>query len=406
MQVKMMAQKKKKKQKKGAQDEASEYALVAANAVTLSAAYCSQFFSPGDLTLFTTRGSLVDQKCSQVVLYVLPIVTFCIHISTGTSRGSPMMILNGYVGRDTYRMKKDNDEKIYRRLDSCLVIPPPKGKKAKAIIKFLGGAFIGEVPEVTYGLVVLPVFILFPLFYLLGLLANEGYLIISVPYNVTFVHSQATRKVFKRFHSCLNSVLTFGLPSDGLLAVKLVDLPLYSVSHSNGALFQVLSGSYFSDKLPKHLLYLPLLTVKKTAPKGKAAKDPNKPKRLASSFFVFMKQFKEENPTINSIDAVDKAGGAKWKANKFHRHAYLEVLGTVDQVENSFDEDKDGGDENAGNEKDSGNMNDDGVENSFDGDNDGGDENDGNEKDGGNMNDDVGKTMGNNEWWKYLKVMH
>ncbi|GJQ92704.1 nucleotide-binding alpha-beta plait domain-containing protein [Tanacetum coccineum] len=149
----------------------------------------------------------------------------------GTSEGSPRMILNGYVGRDTYRMKKDNDEKIYRRLDSCYVIPPPKGKKPKAIIKFLGGAFIGAVPEVTYGSVVLPVFILFPLFYLLGLLANEGYLIISVPYNVTFDHSQAAREVFERFHSCLNSVLTYGLPSDGLLAAELVDLPLYSVGH-------------------------------------------------------------------------------------------------------------------------------------------------------------------------------
>ncbi|GKB37933.1 zf-CCHC domain-containing protein [Tanacetum coccineum] len=152
--------------------------------------------------------------------------------------GSHRMILNGYVGRDTYRMKKDNDEKIYRRLDSCLVFPPPKGKKPKAIIKFLGGAFIRAVPEVTCG-------------YLLGLLANEGYLIIYVPYNVTFDHSQAAREVFERFHFCLNSVLTYGLPSDGLLAAELVDLPLYSVGHSNGTLLQVLSGSYFSDKLPK-----------------------------------------------------------------------------------------------------------------------------------------------------------
>nr|GEW75387.1 F-box protein At5g07610-like [Tanacetum cinerariifolium] len=49
------------------------------------------------------------------------------------------------------------------------------------------------------------------------------------------------------------------------------------------------------------------LTVKKIAPKGKAPKDPNKPKRPASAFFVFMeafrKQFKEENPTINSVAA-------------------------------------------------------------------------------------------------------
>ncbi|KAI7752973.1 hypothetical protein M8C21_026714 [Ambrosia artemisiifolia] len=148
------------------------------------------------------------------------------------------MVSNDYVGRSTYRIKKDNDNKLYRRLDSCLVIPPPKGKKPKAIIKFLGGAFIGAVPEVTYS-------------YLLGLLANEGYLIISVPYNVTFDHSQAAREVYERFHLCLNSILTSGLPDDGLLASELVDLPLYSVGHSNGALLQVLSGSYFSDKLPK-----------------------------------------------------------------------------------------------------------------------------------------------------------
>ncbi|KAK1430739.1 hypothetical protein QVD17_13695 [Tagetes erecta] len=148
------------------------------------------------------------------------------------------MVSNNYVGRNTYRIKKDSDDKIYRRLDSCLVIPPPKGKKPKAIIKFLGGAFIGAVPEVTYS-------------YLLGLLANEGYLIISVPYNVTFDHSQAAREVYERFHSCLNSILTSGLPNDDLLAAGLVDLPIYSVGHSNGALLQVLTGSYFSDKLPK-----------------------------------------------------------------------------------------------------------------------------------------------------------
>ncbi|KAK9067869.1 hypothetical protein SSX86_011980 [Deinandra increscens subsp. villosa] len=149
-----------------------------------------------------------------------------------------MMISNGYTGRGTYRMKKVNDDKIHRRLESCLVIPPSNGKKPKAIIKFLGGAFIGAVPEVTYS-------------YLLGLLANEGYLIISVPYNVTFDHSQATREVYERFHSCLNSILTSGLPNDDLLATDLVNLPLYSVGHSNGALLQVLTGSYFSEKLPK-----------------------------------------------------------------------------------------------------------------------------------------------------------
>ena len=44
----------------------------------------------------------------------------------------------------------NHNGRIYNRLESCLVIPPPRGKKPKAIIKFLGGAFVGAVPEVTY----------------------------------------------------------------------------------------------------------------------------------------------------------------------------------------------------------------------------------------------------------------
>ncbi|KAL2522037.1 High mobility group B protein 3 [Forsythia ovata] len=49
---------------------------------------------------------------------------------------------------------------------------------------------------------------------------------------------------------------------------------------------------------------------KKAAPKGKPAKDPNKPKRPASAFFVFMedfrKQYKEKHPNNKSV-AAEKA---------------------------------------------------------------------------------------------------
>lgn len=63
------------------------------------------------------------------------------------------------------------------------------------------------------------------------------------------------------------------------------------------------------------------LGVKKSAAQTKkeknAAKDPNKPKRPASAFFVFMedfrKQYKEKHPNNKSVAAVGKAGGDKWK---------------------------------------------------------------------------------------------
>jgi high mobility group protein B1 len=53
--------------------------------------------------------------------------------------------------------------------------------------------------------------------------------------------------------------------------------------------------------------------------KAKAAgKDPNKPKRAPSAFFVFMdefrKEFKEKNPKNKSVAAVGKAAGDRWKS--------------------------------------------------------------------------------------------
>ncbi|PIA43205.1 hypothetical protein AQUCO_02000565v1 [Aquilegia coerulea] len=145
---------------------------------------------------------------------------------------SRKMVSSGYVSGETYK------NKFYTRLDSCLVIPPPNGKKPRAIIKFLGGAFVGAVPEVTYS-------------HLIELLAKEGYLIISVPYNVTFDHSQAVNAVYERFNACLDMVLSNGLPDANLTPEELAHLPLYSVGHSNGALLQLLTGSYYNEKIPK-----------------------------------------------------------------------------------------------------------------------------------------------------------
>ncbi|KAL7122488.1 hypothetical protein ACP275_01G048800 [Erythranthe tilingii] len=156
----------------------------------------------------------------------------------------PSTSLRVTSNRDSYaqtgnpRSSGYSNSTTFRKLDTCLVIPPPNGRKPKALIKFLGGAFIGAVPEVTYS-------------YLIGLLANEGYLIICVPYDVTFDHERVSRGIYERFHSCLDSVLTTGLPENGISAAEIADLPFYSVGHSNGALLQVLTGSYFCDKIPK-----------------------------------------------------------------------------------------------------------------------------------------------------------
>lgn len=153
---------------------------------------------------------------------------------------SNVVTRDGYVGRGSSSSFSGStvNNKIYQRLGSCPIIPPLNGKKPRAIIKFLGGAFIGAVPEVTYS-------------YLKELLAKEGFLVISVPYNVTFDHANAANQVYERFNSCLDYVLSTGLPDANLTPDDLVNLPIYSVGHSNGALLQVLTGSYFCEKIPK-----------------------------------------------------------------------------------------------------------------------------------------------------------
>ncbi|XP_042492771.1 high mobility group B protein 1 [Macadamia integrifolia] len=49
-----------------------------------------------------------------------------------------------------------------------------------------------------------------------------------------------------------------------------------------------------------------------------AKKDPNKPKRPASAFFVFLEEFrktyKQDHPNVKAVSAVGKAGGEKWKS--------------------------------------------------------------------------------------------
>lgn len=62
----------------------------------------------------------------------------------------------------------------------------------------------------------------------------------------------------------------------------------------------------------------PAKSIAPKAKKEKAKKDPNKPKRPPSAFFVFLeefrKTFKAENPHVKAVSAVGKAGGEKWKS--------------------------------------------------------------------------------------------
>lgn len=126
----------------------------------------------------------------------------------------------------------------YQRVGECLVYPS-KGKP-KGLIHFLGGAFIGAAPDVTYS-------------FFIELLAKEGFLIVATPYNVTFDHTVSAQVIQNRFNRCLDILCTSSrfLPAE-LSPDDVAALPIFSVGHSNGALMQVLIGSLCSDsRLPQ-----------------------------------------------------------------------------------------------------------------------------------------------------------
>ncbi|KAG6549348.1 hypothetical protein Mapa_009065 [Marchantia paleacea] len=135
---------------------------------------------------------------------------------------------------------KSSGVKNYERIGECLVYAAfPNNKKPKGIIQFLGGAFIGASPDITYR-------------YFIELLRKENYIVVAVPYNVTFDHTQAARQIHKKFNTTLNFLRRDGVPFNRLPPAEVSTLPIFSVGHSNGALMQVLMGSLcYEGQLPK-----------------------------------------------------------------------------------------------------------------------------------------------------------
>lgn len=174
-------------------------------------ASCGLFFS------FYSKSRLISQNFST--------------INTGRLRRAISAAYSAGIGMPQRRN--------YDRFGGCLVVPPlPTGKRPRGIIKFLGGAFIGAVPEVFYSL-------------FMDLLAKDGFLIVAVPYNVTFDHAQAAKEVYDKFNGCMDILLASGFSPANLTPNDILELPVYSIGHSNGALLQLLEGSYFEEKLPK-----------------------------------------------------------------------------------------------------------------------------------------------------------
>mmetsp|Transcript_21439 Transcript_21439/g.30687 ORF Transcript_21439/g.30687 Transcript_21439/m.30687 type:complete len:536 (-) Transcript_21439:1650-3257(-) len=99
----------------------------------------------------------------------------------------------------------------------------PTESQPKAVLHFLGGAMIGAAPQITYR-------------YLLERLAQENYLIVTTPFNLSFNQMQTCDEIIEKFERVAPT-----------LAQQYGPLPVFGVGHSLGGLLQVLITSLFPD---------------------------------------------------------------------------------------------------------------------------------------------------------------
>jgi len=99
---------------------------------------------------------------------------------------------------------------------------PPRG-----LIHFLGGAFVGAAPHLTYR-------------YLLDSLCDQGFIVVTTPYGLEFDYLKACRGVLSKFDLVRAE-----------LAKEFGALPLIGIGHSCGALLQSLISSEFPEAPPR-----------------------------------------------------------------------------------------------------------------------------------------------------------
>ena len=96
-------------------------------------------------------------------------------------------------------------------------------ERPRAIIHFLGGAFVAAAPNVTYQ-------------WLLENLAREGYLIVATPFINTFDHSAIAQEVLTTFNQAMHYLYKRVLPDRDYL-------PVYGLGHSMGCKVHLLINS-------------------------------------------------------------------------------------------------------------------------------------------------------------------
>jgi Protein of unknown function (DUF1350) len=105
--------------------------------------------------------------------------------------------------------------------------------RPKAIIHFLGGAFVAAAPQVTYRS-------------LLDYLASQGYAIVATPFVNTLDHTAIAQRVYR-----LSNLALEYLREE---VIQRRSLPIYGIGHSMGCKLHLLMGSLFAIERAGNIL--------------------------------------------------------------------------------------------------------------------------------------------------------
>lgn len=109
-------------------------------------------------------------------------------------------------------------------------IPP----RAKAVVHFLGGAFVAAAPQITYR-------------HLLEKIGNAGYAVVATPFLNTFEHAEIAQTVLWSFEQTMARLQATKQLRRGYL-------PIYGMGHSMGCKLHLLIGSLFEVERAGNIL--------------------------------------------------------------------------------------------------------------------------------------------------------
>jgi hypothetical protein len=109
----------------------------------------------------------------------------------------------------------------WHEVEGCWVLYPPAGAEPKALVHFIGGAFVSAAPQLGYR----------PL---LEALAARGALVVATPFATGFDHIRTSDEVHFKTQRCLKA-----------LGPAVIQLPQYGLGHSLGSLLQLLIASRY-----------------------------------------------------------------------------------------------------------------------------------------------------------------